>query len=350
MTPNSACLLSRPWRSGLGILCGLGAASFVLTLVFEAPTAWRTLLFVSTYLLSVSLMSGVFLAIQYLTHAGWSAVLYIVAESLFACLPLGAVLLLITFIGVPQLFPWVGDEAMMPLIEAKRPWLNPTGLAFRTLLFVVLWIFLGRAMIRPGAVEEKNAWLRKRDSRAALFVVVIALTYSLFSVDWLMSLEPTWYSTLYPWLVMSSAFVGSLSALTLAALGLSKADRLPGFNRHHLHDLGKYILAFGIFWGYLAYSQFMLIWYTNIPEEATHYQLRSGFWLPASILNAGINLIIPFILLPAGAKQSPRIMAGVSALLFVGQGFNFLILVLPSGGAIHPGLLPLIGLTFAGGI
>jgi hypothetical protein len=186
--------------------------------------------------------------------------------------------------------------------------------------------------------------------RAAVFTLVFAPTFSLASVDWLMSVEPHWMSTLYPWYVFATAFTGGLAVLAGLVLLAAWRGKLPGLSAHHLHDLGKLVFAFSFFWGYLWFCQYMLIWYANIPEEVTHYLARTrGPWFAPFAVNPLVNLVVPFlVLLPAQMKRSVPVLAAASALVAAGHWLDVHLLVMPALFADGPALT-LLDLGVAGG-
>lgn len=335
MKPSFEPVFSHAERIALRAGVAVGGVAFVTGLAIDAPTAWRSLHFAAVYFVSISVMAGGFLAIQTLTHAVWPAVLRRVAESMLTCLPIGAMLLVILFAGMRWIFPWTDTAHHDPILEAKAAWLNRTGVMLRTIVFLGIWIGLGEALRRGSFLPASPNRPAPRTIRAVLFTLVVAITFSLFSVDWLMSVEPHWYSTLYPWYVMSSAFAGMLAHLTLAALVLRARERLTQINESHLHDLGHYIFAFSLFWGYLAFSQYMLIWYANLPEEAAHYELRDGFWKAPEVVNALVNLALPFALLSRAAKRNAKVLGTICAALVIGHGLDFLLLTMPAGGPLE---------------
>lgn len=174
----------------------------------------------------------------------------------------------------------------------------------------------------------------------------MAATFTVVVIDWLMSLEPHWLSTLYPWYVFAGSLAGGTAVLTLFVLALASRGTLP-VNPHHLHDLGKYVFAFSCFWGYLWYSQYMLIWYSNLPEETSHYVLRlSPVWKPWFLANLFINCAAPFLLLlPAAWKKSRRLLALACIVVAFGHWMDVLLLVVP---AVCPEG-PLLGIAEVGG-
>lgn len=345
MKSEMAPIFSRAERIALRAAVAMGVAVFAVGLVLEPSTAWRSLQFAAVYFVSVAVMAGGFLAIQALTFAVWPAVFRRVAESVLSCLPVGAVLMFVLFAGLGSVFPWAGGSESDPVLQSRSAWMNPAGLMLRTVLFLGLWIAFGEFLRRGAFLPASPDRPAPRSVRAVLFTLVLAITFSLFSIDWLMSVEPHWYSTLYPWYVMSSAFVGALAHLTLTVIVLRRRERLPEVNEQHLHDLGSYLFAFSLFWGYLAFSQYMLIWYANLPEEAVHYELRDGFWKGPEVVNLFVNLVLPFVLLSRAAKRSAKVLGAVCAVLVLGHGLDFLLLVMPAGGPLDG-----VGIAIAAGV
>ncbi|MCP3996205.1 MAG: hypothetical protein GY722_14265 [bacterium] len=163
-------------------------------------------------------------------------------------------------------------------------------------------------------------------------MAAFAVTFTLSTFDWLMSLQPHWFSTMYAVYNFSGAFVSGLAMITLVVILLRRQGPLKGVvTEHHLHDLGKLILGFSTFWAYIWFSQYMLIWYSNLPEEVTYYGARhGGAWAVLSAANVLVNWLIPFlVLLPRGAKQTDSTLLRVCCLLLVGRWLNLYVMIQP---------------------
>jgi hypothetical protein len=260
-----------------------------------------------------------------------------------AYLPVGAVGMLALLFGIERVYPWSHADAVAadPVLADKAWWLNPAFWAVRAALYVGLWTWLARRFVahsrRQDATGEVGlTFANVRTS--ALYAVTFALTFSLASVDWLMSLEPHWYSTIYPWYVFASMLVGATCWIVMLVTLLQWRGALPQVNEHHRHDLGKYVFAFSMFWGYLWLSQYLLIWYANLPEETPHYALRSGgAWRPVFLANVALNVGLPFFaLLPARGKRSLPWLFAWSLVLALGHYLDLYLLVLPTGFAQGP--------------
>ncbi|MCP3998381.1 MAG: hypothetical protein GY722_25450, partial [bacterium] len=197
-----------------------------------------------------------------------------------------------------------------PLLQAKTAWLNVPFFVARSVVYLAVWLLFYRAMVRTSRRQDETGGLKAYRKSAALsagFMAAFAVTFTLSTFDWLMSLQPHWFSTMYAVYNFSGAFVSGLAMITLVVILLRRQGALKGIvTEHHLHDLGKLILGFSTFWAYIWFSQYMLIWYSNLPEEVTYYGARhGGAWAVLSAANVLVNWLIPFlVLLPRGAKQT----------------------------------------------
>jgi hypothetical protein len=318
----------------------VGAVAFAIGLATAPARAWAAFLVSGFYTLALSLAGGVFLVIRMLTGAGWSALFIRVPEAMAGVLPLLAVPFALIVLGMPHLYHWAhhGAAAHDAVLAAKAPWLNPAAFAVRLILFLVLWSVVGRKLVAQASGDDATASWSRRVRAAVLFALVFAPTFSLASVDWLMSVEPHWSSTLYPWYVFATSFAGGLAMLTLLVLAVHARSKLPGLTVYHRHDLGKLVFAFSFFWGYLWFCQYMLIWYANIPEEVTHYVARtSGGWMAPFVANALVNLVVPFLaLVSARAKKATPVLAATCALVVAGHWLDVHMLVMPAVCASGP--------------
>ena len=353
-------LLKTLSRWVLIVLVVLGIAAFAVGLARAPERAWHNLLLHNFYFLSLSLMGAFFVAVHYLAKAGWPTVLRRIPEAMLGYLPTGAVLMLPLFFGMHSIYHWTHHDTVQadPILQEKHAFLNVPGFFIRMVVYLGLWFFLARLLVRrsrqqdsaggpaetqaDGNATESVARTDNAGSAAALLtarnvrtsavaLIVIAFTFSLASIEWVMSLEPHWFSTLFPWYVLSSVFASGVALITILVLALRWRGFLQEVNRHHLHDLGKYVFASSCFWGYLWFSQYMLIWYTNIPEETSYYLLRGGKWSGLFLTNPLINLGVPLLLLlPASWKQNPRLLFVVCLIVFVGHWLDFYLMVMPS--------------------
>ena len=304
---------------------------------------WQSLLINGFYLTALSLSGALFVAIHFLSRAGWSTGIRRVPEAMAAVLPLGAVAVLTVLAGAGSLYHWSHPEAVAadPILAQKAAWLNLPAFGVRMAAYLAVWLGLTRWILsgsRRQDVDGDPAWTGRCRVASTVFVFVFAPTFSLAAVDWLMSLEPHWYSTLYPWYVFSGVLVNGVSVIAVLVVLLKRRGILPDVGERHLHDLGKYVFAFSFFWGYLWYSQYMLIWYANLPEEIPHYVVRShGAWGVVFLVNVGVNLVLPFlVLLPGPWKRREGVLVTVCGLLIVGHWLDLYLLVVPAGSPEMP--------------
>ena len=312
----------------------LGAALFAAGLWSEPAHAWGALLLWNFFFLSISLAAAVFLSIHSLAGGGWATLFKRVPEAMTAYLPAGGVLMLALLFGLRALYPWAAVEAPHAL-EGRALLLNLPGFAVRAVLYIAAWVFLSGRLVGISRAQDAmpgDASLVRAGQRAsALFLVVFAVTFSLASVEWLMSLEPEWYSTIYPWYLFSGAFVEGLAAITLLLVLLRRRGFYPELGHGHRHDLGKFLFAFSVFWAYLWFSQYLLIWYSNIPQETAHYAARLvGGWKVLFWLNPLVNFVAPFfVLLTVRRKSNERVLAWAGGLILAGHLVDLYLLAMP---------------------
>ena len=249
-----------------------------------------------------------FYAIQYAAQAGWSPVLFRVMEGITSyVLPGGVLVLLIAFFADSHLFVWlkdgiteVGHENYDKLVANKSGWLNKTGFFIRGIIFLGGWSVY-RHFSRKFSIAQDNAddnrYFKKNFRISAIFLVFYIYTESMMSWDWIMSVDPHWFSTLFGWYVFASMFVSGITVIAIISIYLKSKGLLEFVNDSHIHDLAKFMFGISIFWTYLWFSQFMLIWYADIPEEVTYFVTRiNDYKLPFFGMLA-MNFIFPLLLL-----------------------------------------------------
>ncbi len=329
-------------RRSAGIASGLvvaGIAAVALEVRSDPARVWTDLLVTGFYGLSLALAGLVFLAIQYLSGAGWWTALRRVPEALMTLVPVAALPMLALWLGRRVLYPWTHPEVMAePALAAKAAYLNEPFFLARMVLFLGIWSLFAVLLRRASIAQDGLPGLdhhRRMVRLSALFIVVFAITFSLASFDWLMSLDPRWTSTMFAVYTFAGLFLTGIAAIALIVVRLRRAGLAGIVNASHLHDLGKLLFAFSTFWAYIWVCQYLLIWYGNLSEEIPYYLVRTrGVWLPLFLLAPLLNWLLPFvILLPRNAKRHPRVLAGVAAVVLAGRWLDLY-------GIAAPAVLP----------
>jgi hypothetical protein len=301
------------------------------------------LLLASYYLLGLGLGGAVLVALFYVTGAGWSVALRRVPEAMIGLLPAAALGLSLVLLAYPSLYPWSdpkqGGETLSPF---QHIWLYRPFFLVRSLVYLVLWIGLAFALVRISRRQDQTgaASLTARNvCLSGVFLVVFAVTCWLASTDWIMSLEPHWSSTVFGVYNFAGIFLSALAAVCVVAIGLYWQGPLRNvLTRHHLHDLGTLLFAFSSFWMYIWFSQYLLIWYVNNPEETVYFWRRQQpGWQTLFLLNVVLNWGIPFvILLFRSAKQTPWVLLAVASAVLLGRWLDLHLMILRPMGEATP--------------
>jgi len=323
------------------ILMGVGLLTLALQVVFPwhshgADGVSHSRLYMSSYL---AILFGIFLvagaiflaAIAHVGGAAWVVTIRRLIENYVWFLPVLILLLALLFaFGFDDLFShWTRAKPDDHLINHKKAWLDKEFFIGRNLAALVLWVVFGFIFYRMSVAQDEHgdvSTTRKLARISAGFLVVFALTYCMSSWDLTMSLEPHWFSTM--WAVYMFAGTGlSVYASVILWIWYLKKQGYYGetLNENHLHDVGKYLWGHTIFWGYIAVSQFLLIWYSHIPEETIFYSIRGGYkwesgWAYVSFLLPILRFVLPFFLIiKRESKRNFNYMAGIAVLILVGQ-------------------------------
>jgi len=324
------------------VLCAVmflvGVLGFVYGLFTSPERAWLAYLLGFFLVTSVSLASLFFLALQHLTGAQWSVNIRRLFEALSAFLPYSALFMGLMIVGAPEIYSWLDPSVVSndPLLVHKAPYLNYTFFIIRSVVFFLGWLFFYHKLISGSLKQDEtgeDSLIEKLVPYSVAFIIFFTLSYSLYSVDLIMSLEPHWFSTIFGVYTFGGAMQTMLSAVILLMLYIFKKGYFNGMvTVDHLHDLGKFLLGFTMFWAYIAFSQYMLIWYANIPEETIFFYHRSeGAWAVLSLCLLFFKFIIPFLLLlPRWAKRTPKYIGVISVALILTQVLDNYWLIYPN--------------------
>jgi hypothetical protein len=317
----------------------IGLLTLVVGYVADKERIWQSFLTNFFYFTSLALGGLFFTAIQYVTKAGWSATIRRICESLSSFLPFAAVAaVVILALGSHSLYEWLHADVVAadPILQKKHGYLNMVAWTVRTVLFFGIWITFQKLIVGNSVKQDTsgNESITHRNVvYSIMFLILFALSYSLFSVDFVMSLHPHWYSTMFGVYCFAGLFQSSLSLITIIMIKLMDRGIVKGvITDEHLHDMGKFMFAFTVFYAYIAFSQFMLIWYANLPEETIFYAHRAqGGWMAISFSLLAFKFVVPFLmLLPRAAKRDKSHLVRVGCLLLVMQWVDIYWLVYPN--------------------
>jgi hypothetical protein len=308
---------------------GLLSALVVAAGIYLAPDrSWPSLLITAVYLVGLPIGAMIFLSTQAVASGGWHVCFKRIPESIAATLPWAGLVLLLTLAGgMGTLFEWSHADVVAndPILAGKSQWLNVPFFLARAIVVLGVWLAFVAALLRISRrqdTEQTPAGNRRTVTLSALFLVVLAITFSVASWDWLMSLEAHWFSTVFAAYHFTGSFVSSLAMITVAAIVLRRRGSLRGIvTEAHLQDMGKLLLGLSSFWAYLWLCQYLLIWYGNLPEEVTFYMHRHhGAWAVVSGANVMVGWVVPFLaLLPRAAKRNEGFLLKAAGLLLVGH-------------------------------
>lgn len=317
----------------------LGALGLAIGLILTPDTLWANVLLAGFFGVGLGLAGALFIALHFVTGAGWSTALRRVPEAMTALIPVGGILVLIALAAAPGLYPWRSAEHHGQG-AFKHFWLSTPFFLGRAVFYLLLWTGLARLLVHASRRQDADGALRhtRRLIRwSPLFLIAFGATFWLASYDWLMSREPDWSSTIYGVYNFAGLFTAGLAVFILLALWLEKLGPFrQALTEKHLHDLGKLLFGMCTFWAYLWYCQYMLIWYVNNPEETSHYVRRLEGWsLPFFYANVVLNWGMPFFaLLTRAAKHHRKLVANVCVIVLVGRWLDLDLMILPLEGGL----------------
>jgi hypothetical protein len=308
---------------------------------------WAAVFIAAFFFFMIGLGALAFLALQKVSQAGWSPVLFRVMEGVGSyILPGGIVMfiiLLLSGLHFNHLFIWmkegidvVGHENYDALVAGKTGYLNVPFWLFRAGAFIVgwnlyLWNIRRFGLKQDEAIEGDIVWYKKGFKHSAMFLVFFIVTESIMSWDWIMSVDPHWFSTLFGWYVFSSMFVSGITTIALVTIFLKSKGYLEFVNDSHIHDLAKFMFGLSIFWTYLWFSQFMLIWYSNIPEEVTYFVTRIEDYNILFFGMVAINFLFPLlILMSSDFKRVNWFVVTAGIFILLGHYLDIYVMIMPS--------------------
>ena len=315
----------------LGVVTGMGDDHFKTRLLSNG-------LINGFFFFALGLGALFFLALQYATETGWYASVKRIIEAVAGFLPygmgfFGLVLLIITLFDGAHIYLWMDSEVVKhdEIIQGKSAYLNPVFFWIRTIAYFATYLLFLRGFKKRSLLEDQVGGTDlhfKNYKRGALFLVFFAVFSSTSSWDWLMSIDVHWFSTLFGWYTFAGMWCSTMVVLVITTLYLKKLGYLEKVNESHIHDLGKWTFATSFLWSYLWFSQFMLIWYANIGEEVTYYQMRIENFKILYFSMFVINFAFPMLLLMSrDAKRHTGILTIVGLIILVGHWLDVYIMI-----------------------
>ncbi len=339
--------------STLFILLGLaGIGSFVFLLQLDSDRAWSIFVINHFYFLCLAVGGIFFAALQWVTNAMWSAPIRRLCEAFTGYLPFVFITSIVLFLGLHSIYHWTHIEVVAndPILQGKSGYLNSTFFIIRNIVAFLIWFFFAKKMISNSTAQDADgdfSHTQKNRILGPIFLILFSLSFTMSSFDQIMSLDPHWFSTIFGVYTFAGLFYSTLAALALITVYMRRKGYLKGIvNDNHLHDIGKFMFAFTVFWAYIAFSQFMLIWYANLPEETGYYLKRfQGNWMYVSVFLLLGKFLVPFFaLLPREAKRSESRLVKVAIFMLFAHWVDVLWMVQPEFFSTGPviGILEVI--------
>lgn len=324
------------------VMMGIGLAALIYGFASETERAWSSLLLNGFFFTAIALAGTFFVAVTYVTEGGWQAGIKRIPEAVSQYLPIGALVLAGVIVaglfGGNHLWHWMDPHfAETDAIfnnSGKSAYLSKPFFIARLVVFLGGWIvftLLFRKYSKREDLEGGLKWHKKSYKMGAAFLVFFAVSSSMASWDWLMSIDVHWFSTLFGWYIFAGFFVSSLTIMLLLVVNLKRRGYLPLVNENHVHDLAKLTFAFSIFWTYLWFSQYMLIWYSNIPEEINYFLERFNtdyrYVVYAMLF---INFAFPLlVLMHRNAKRNYVLVNFAAIVIIIGHYLDMFQIIMP---------------------
>jgi hypothetical protein len=352
--------ISRNFKIITYFLIAIGALTIVLGVFTDRQATWANYLVVNYYFFSLAIGGAFFYVLQSISQSGWSSAFKRIPEAMMAYIPYAALFFLLLWFGMQDIYHWANKSTAVldEAVQHKAVYLNIPFFFIRVVLYFLLWIIFAGKLRQISLQEDRleasdtNGIMNlfgKTELYSKIFLFILSVTFSLSAVDWIMSVDVKWYSTIFALKNLVAACLHGVSIIALIVFILYKKGYFPFFNEYHLHDFARYIFMFSIIWGYFWFAQFMIIWYGNIPEETVYFSERwKEGWKILFFLEIGLNWFIPFmILLPVKASRNMTLITVVIVFLIIGQYIDLFTQVIPgSTGALKFGWIS-IG-TFLG--
>lgn len=314
----------------------LGVAALIAGFVTDPQRTWANYLLNGYYFFLIAIGAAFFLAIQSISRSRWSAGFRRIFEALMMYIPVAGILMIMLYFGMDYIYSWTHEDAVAhhEIIAHKTPYLNIPFFFVRLIVFFAVWTLLVWLLRRSSIKEDETGGTEnfyKAEKISRIFIFFLAISISILGFDLLMSIDAAWFSTIYALKNFIAAFQHGTVVIFIVIVLLNRKGYFDFLNVSHIHDFARYIFIVSIFYGYFWFSQFMLIWYSNIPEETTYYLTRwQPGWKFLWISDIVVNWAIPFfVLLPVATSRRKWIVFGIAVLLLAGRWVDLYISIFP---------------------
>jgi len=339
----------RTWRILFAALTGVGLIGIFYGLLTQPDRTWANILLNNYLFIMLSIGALFFYAVQYVTHSGWSAMFQRIPLAAGIWLPIGALLMLLLYFGMHSIYEWTHTEAVAydKLLQHKSPYLNVPFFYLRATIYFIFWIGLAWWMRKLTMREDAEGTLHvdKHVRASGAFIFAIVFTFTMASIDWIMSIDAHWYSTLFGLKNLLATIYYAVAFMILLMLWLQKQGYFTQMNEAHRNDFARYLFRLSIVWGYLWFVQFLVIWYANIPEATMYYFPRvQGEWSTLFYLDFALNFAIPFlVLMNDRVARTKIVMIMISLLLLAGMWISLFLQIMPGSiGTLQFGIIEVL--------
>lgn len=321
-----------------GALLAVGLVILAAAFVFTPHRAFFDYLWVFLFLVSLGVGSLALVALEYLVGATWSTPFRRVTENIAGLIPVLIILVIPLFFGLHDLFHWTHTEVVEndAVLTSKAPYLNVQFFAIRTAFCLFLWLLFYMIITGNSRKQDENGDIRYTKSNitwSTIFTPLFVVSITITAIDWAMSLEPHWFSTIFGVYYFAGTVIAALSATTIISVYLRQGGYLTSaLKEKHFYSLGTLIFAFNVFWAYIAFSQFLLIWYADLPEETFWLIHRwEGSWKFVSLLLLFFHFVIPFLILVGrNAKTNINLLKYMAPWMLAAHALDLYWLIFPT--------------------
>jgi hypothetical protein len=330
------------------VLMAIGVVTIIAGFLINPHRTWSALLVNDFYFLAIALCGTFFVAVNTIAQAGWAVGFRRVPEAMGTFILFGGIgMILIFLFGHHDLYQWThaeyynkflaGTKTPNPdydkILDGKKGFLNVPFFTIRMIAYILIWVGFTRWIRKESLAEDLDGGIKHYDKSikiGAIYIVLFGITSSTAAWDFIMSIDAHWFSTLFGWYIFAGLFVSGLAAMCLLIIYLKSLGHYGNVNENHLHDVGKFMFAFSIFWTYLWFSQFMLYWYANLPEEVTYTKARWDHYRLLFWVNFFINFVFPFlVLMTRDAKRKIKILLIAGTAILIGHWIDVYLMVMP---------------------